>query len=129
MTFIPISFSALTCFLKLSNMVQACTFNEIKGLTSFCRPENQHTTRESHISGFLKMLTFVNKSFRAFSVWNISALCVQIVATKCVQVSDHVCLSLPPDEVNRGGPRAFHRQLLQSVQRSAHLRVPKGCPL
>uniref|UniRef100_A0AAQ4NZN1 Zinc finger matrin-type 4 n=1 Tax=Gasterosteus aculeatus aculeatus TaxID=481459 RepID=A0AAQ4NZN1_GASAC len=33
------------------------------------------------------------------------------------------------DEVNRGGPRAFHRQLLQSVQRSAHLRIPEGGPL
>lgn len=30
------------------------------------------------------------------------------------------------DEVNRGGSRPFHRQLLQSVQRSAHLRVTES---
>jgi len=30
------------------------------------------------------------------------------------------------DEVNRGGSRPFHRQLLQSVQRSAHLRVSES---
>lgn len=58
-------------------------------------------------------------------------------ALKCVNktcvassFSNHVCVCLlPADEVNRGGPRAFHRQLLQSVQRSAHLRVPEGRPL